>query len=75
VLSYGWNRANTLPLRGVTNLIKIVDNHQLTQPAKIISLKGDAAVGAKFGVDNRSGLRVAEFRQQLNSSLLMLFTA
>ena len=38
-LSYGWNRANTLPLGGVTNLIKIVDNHQLTQPAKIISLK------------------------------------
>jgi len=38
-LSYGWNRANTLPPGGVANLIKIVDNHQLTQPAKIISLK------------------------------------
>jgi hypothetical protein len=74
-LSYGWNRANTLPLGGVTNLIKIVDNHQLTQPAKIISLMGGPAGGTKLCLDDCSGLRVAKFRQQLNSSLRMLFTA
>jgi hypothetical protein len=59
----------------VTNLSKIVDSHQLTQPAKTISLKGDAAGRAKLCLDDCSGLRVAEFRQQLNSSLQMLFTA
>jgi len=29
----------------VTDLIEIVDNHQLTQPAKIISLKGTPQSG------------------------------
>jgi hypothetical protein len=66
-LSYGWNRANTLPLGGVTNLIEIVDNHQLTQPAKIISLKGDAAGPTNLCLDDCSRLRVAEFHQQRDS--------
>jgi hypothetical protein len=74
-LSYGWNRANTLPLGGVTHLIKIVADHQLTQPAKTISLKGDPAVGTKLCLDDCCRLRVAEFRRQLNSSLQMLLTA
>ena len=74
-LSYGWNSANTLPLRGVTNLIKTVDNHQLTQPAKIISLKGNPAVGTKLCLDDCSRLRVAEFHQQLEAALLMPFTS
>ena len=60
-LSYGWSRANTLPPGRVTNLSEIVDNHQLRQPAKVISLNGDAAVGADLRLDDGSGLRIAKF--------------